>query len=88
MKINYEDFVRHLYHFFRIYSSELIRAVSHVKVLVAWLCLTLCRPMDYSPPGSSVHGILQARILEWISIFLTQGWNPHLLCLWHWQTGS
>ena len=68
MKINYEDFVRHLYHFFRIYSSELIRAVSHVKVLVAWLCLTLCRPMDYSPPGSSVHGILQARILEWIAI--------------------
>ena len=48
MKINYEDFVRHLYHFFHIYSSELICAVSHVKVLVAWLCLTLCRPMDYT----------------------------------------
>ena len=29
-------------------------------------CLTLCDPMDYSPPGSSVHGILQARILEWV----------------------
>ena len=29
-------------------------------------CLTLCRPIDYSPPGSSVHGILQARILEWV----------------------
>ena len=35
-----------------------------VKVLVAQLCLTLCDPMDCSPPGSSVHGILQARILE------------------------
>ena len=34
-------------------------------VLVAQSCLTLCNPMDYSPPGSSVHGILQARILEW-----------------------
>ena len=31
-------------------------------------CLTLCHPMDYSLPGSSVHGILQARILEWIAM--------------------
>ena len=31
-------------------------------------CLTLCDPMDYSPPGSSVHGILQSRILEWVAI--------------------
>jgi len=31
-------------------------------------CLTLCDPMDYSPPGSSVHGILQARILEWVAM--------------------
>ena len=35
---------------------------------VAPLCLTLCDPMDCSPPGSSVHGILQARILEWVAI--------------------
>ena len=33
-----------------------------------WLCLTLCDPMDCSPPGSSVHGILQARILEWVAM--------------------
>ena len=31
-------------------------------------CLTLCDPVDSSPPGSSVHGILQARILEWVAI--------------------
>ena len=31
-------------------------------------CLTLCNPMSYSPPGSSVHGISQARILEWVAI--------------------
>ena len=31
-------------------------------------CLTLCNPMDCSPPGTSVHGILQARILEWVSM--------------------
>ena len=32
------------------------------------LCPTLCDPMDSSPPGSSVHSILQARILEWVAI--------------------
>ena len=35
--------------------------------LVAQLCPTLCDPMDYSSPGSSLHGILQARILEWVA---------------------
>ena len=35
---------------------------------VAQLCLTLCKPMDRSPPGSSVRGILRARILEWVPI--------------------
>ena len=43
------------------------------KVLVAQLCLTLCDPMDCSPPGSSVHGILQARILEWVVISFSRG---------------
>ena len=37
-----------------------------VSVLVVQLCLTLCDSMDCSLPGSSVHGILQARILEWL----------------------
>ena len=37
-------------------------------VLSAQLCLTLCNPMDCSLPGSSVHGILQARILEWVAM--------------------
>ena len=55
------------------------------------LCLTLCDPMDCSLPGSSVRGILQARILEWVllqGIFPTQGSN---LCLFHllrWLAGS
>ena len=39
-----------------------------VKVKVAQLCPTLCHPTDCSPPGSSVHGVLQARILEWVAI--------------------
>ena len=35
-------------------------------------CLTLYNPMNCSPPGFSVHGIFQARILEWVAIFLLQ----------------
>ena len=37
------------------------------------LCPTLCDPMDNSPPDSSVHGILQARILEWVAISSSRG---------------
>ena len=52
------------------------------------LCMILCNTMDCSPPGSSVHGILQARILEWVAmpsqgIFLTQGLNLRLLQFLH-----
>ena len=42
-------------------------------VLVVQSCLTLCDLMDYSPPGSSDHGILQARILEWVSVSFYRG---------------
>ena len=57
-------------------------------MLVTHSCPTLCDPMDYSPPGCSVHGILQVRILEWVAIpfteiFPTQRLNPGLLhCRW------
>ena len=70
---------------------------NHVHVCVcvhAQLCPTLCNPMDRSPPGSSVHGIFQARILEWVAIsfskemFLTQGSILHLLHFLHWQADS
>ena len=44
-----------------------------VKALGAQSCPTLCNPMDCSPPGSSVHGILQARILEWGAIPFSRG---------------
>ena len=44
-----------------------------VCVLVIKSCVTLCNPVDSSPPGSSVHGILQARILEWIAIPFSRG---------------
>ena len=41
--------------------------------VVAQSCPTLCDPMDCSPPGSSVHEIFQARILEWIAILFSRG---------------
>ena len=44
-----------------------------VKVSVAQSCPTVCDPMDCSPPGSSVHGLLQARILEWAALSSSRG---------------
>ena len=46
---------------------------SEVKVLVARLCLAFWDPMGRSPPGSSVHGILQARTLEWVAMPSSRG---------------
>ena len=63
-----------------------------VCVLVAQSCPALCNPMDCSPPASSVHGILHARILEWVAIPFSRGSSQpkdqtrlHLL---HWQADS
>ena len=64
--------------------------------MCAHLCLTLCNPMNYSPPLSTVHGISQARTLEWIDI--SSSWSSsrsrdrtHISCtdkqiLYHWAT--
>ena len=57
-------------------------------------CLTLCDPMDFSPPGSSVYGHLQAVILEWVSMPSSRGssWprdqTQVSLCFLNWQTNS
>ena len=71
-------------------SLENIRAC----VLSLESCPTLCDPMDCSQPGPSVHGLLQARILEWIVISSFRissrpgDRTPHFLCLLHWRAGS
>ena len=44
-----------------------------MKSEIAQLCPTLCDPMDCSPPGSSMHGIFQARVLEWVAISFSRG---------------
>ena len=66
---------------------------------VAQLCLALCNPMDWSPRGSSVHRIIEARILEWVAISYCRGSSRprDLICvsciscigrqiLYHWAT--
>ena len=56
-----------------IYSEALRVGYVCVNAKSIQLCPTLCDPMDYSPPGSSVHGILQARILEWAAMPSSSG---------------
>ena len=74
----------------RVYTSFFFVQLLHKNwctcAKLLQLCPTLCDTMNCSRPGSSVYGILQVRILEWVAmltfwgIFLTQGLNPCLLC--------
>ena len=59
-----------------IQSFGIVYYVVKVKVSVAQFCPALCDPMDFSPPGSSVHGILQARILECVTILFLRVSSP------------
>ena len=55
----------------RVFLAALHKSCMYVKLFRS--CLTLRHPMDCGPPGSSVHGILQARILEWAVIPFSRG---------------
>ena len=59
--------------------SVYLLCVKKVKVLVAQLCPSLCNPIDYSQSGSSDHGILQARILEWVATPFIR--DSYFICL-------
>ena len=55
-----------------------IKEISHLQTYAAkslQLCQTLCDPIDSSPPGSPVPGILQARTLEWVAISFSNAWK-------------
>ena len=58
-----------------------IGLVKKVKVLVAQSCLTLCDPRDGSLPGSSVYGVLQARVLEWGAIAFSSNYRNYIVFL-------
>ena len=66
----------------KIYGYTHTHTHTHTHVvLVSQLCLTLCDTMDSSPPDSSVHGILQARILEWVAISFSKGSSQPRECI-------
>ena len=83
-------------------TGSLVLSRSHLAVVrTSRVCAKSLRhvwlfaiPWTIAPSGSSVHWILEARMLEWVAmsssrgIFLTQGLNLCLLCLLHWQAGS
>ena len=54
-------------------QRSLLATIQHVRAELLQSCLTLCSPIDCSQPGYSVHGILQARILEWVAIPSSRG---------------
>ena len=73
-------------------SAQSLTERAYMRAKSLQSCPTLCNSMDYSPPDSSVHGILQERILEWVAIPFSRGpsqpkqvSNPCLLGLLHWQ---
>ena len=77
-----------------IYSKILISLFSNCMCSSAkshQSCLTLCGPVDWSLPGSSVHGILQSRILEWVAVPFSRGSSrprdqAHVSCIHlYWQ---
>ena len=57
---------------FEVQVKKLIKSENEV----AQSCPVLCNPTDYSLPGSSIHGILQARVLEWVAISSYRGSSP------------
>ena len=71
------------YVFMHVYKYNYLYLYAYVCIyvccccLLAKLCLTLCDPMDHSPPGSSVHEISQSRIVEWVAI----SFSTYTLCV-------
>ena len=55
------------------YAADAAAAAAAAKSLQS--CPTLCNPIDGSPPGSSIHWIFQARVLEWVAISLSNAWK-------------
>ena len=85
--MQYLDYFRKLHlraTFYNIFKLIFIQICLHM----CWLHLSLWDPMDCSLPGSSGYGILHGLPCPPQGIFPTQGPDPHLLCLLHWQVGS
>ena len=88
-QLTWEEIFNSTQDFFCMEASS--RMCLHAKSLQ--LCPTLCNPMDCSPPGFSVHGILQARILEWVAMLSSMAFSQprdraRVLGLQHWQAST
>ena len=59
------------YYYWFHFKNEKLRSAAAAAAKSLQLCPTLCDPIDGSPPGSPIPGILQARILEWVAIFFS-----------------
>ena len=72
-----------------IVSGMNIIMIKNAHVLSQFSRVWLCNPMDHSPPGSSVHEILQGRILEWVAMFSSRGSSPprDRTCVSYWYPG-
>ena len=76
----------HLWCFHDCWSEKSLNTNKYVCAKSLQSCLTLCDPVDYSPPVSSFHGILQRRILEWVAMPSSRGssqprdWT-HIFCI-------
>ena len=64
-------------------SPFLPLSLNLIIIIITQSCLTLCDPRDYSPPGSSVHGVFQAGILEWVAISFSRksSWHRGGICI-------
>ena len=58
---------------FLVSQFKYIKVIQYVRV---WAQSLSCNPMDYTPAGSSVHGLFQARIVEWVAVFFSKGSCP------------
>ena len=88
--------ISHFVKFIKLDSYDtwaLMCVLTHFSPVWLWASLwTLCNPLDHSPPGSSVHGILQARILGWVAMPSSRGsswprdrtWVSYVSCMGKW----
>ena len=63
----------HVYVWLSPFAVHLLISYACVHAKSPWSCPILCDPMDYRSPGSSVHGIFQARTLKWVAISFSRG---------------
>ena len=63
------------YHYYSLLPTFIMERNTAAAAKSLQSCPTLCNPIDGSPPGSAVPGILQARVLEWVAISFSNAWK-------------